>query len=77
MGATPSARRSSRCTYPGTERIPGANTRGDSQIGPERVMTKGGAIVPDERDFDGNSELRDIVVTLLALVLPPESANWS
>jgi len=28
--------------------------------------------VPDERDFDGKSELRDVVTALLALVLPAE-----
>ena len=26
----------------------------------------------DERDFDGKSELRDVVAALLTLVLPPE-----
>ena len=28
--------------------------------------------MPDERDFDAKSELRDVVAALLALVLPPE-----
>ena len=28
--------------------------------------------MPDERDFDGKSELRDVIAALLALVLPAE-----
>jgi len=28
--------------------------------------------MPDERDYDAKSELRDVVAALLALVLPPD-----